>query len=132
MGRKKLEYSACKTEAASLHGRLLTGKVWQVAVASSSNYDDDDGNKNIRKATGLIRKKKRSERSADFLADFSAVTVHWLTMLNLNGMEMRSSLYFKSLRSKIIATLISSIVPLDRESPNTCVRNNIAAPYWTG
>lgn len=26
MGRKKLEYSACKTEAASLHGRLLTGK----------------------------------------------------------------------------------------------------------
>lgn len=46
------------------------------AVASSSNYDDDDGNKNIRKATGLIRKKKRSERSADFLADFSAVTVH--------------------------------------------------------
>ena len=28
------------------------------AVASSSNYDDDDGNKNIRKATGLIRKKK--------------------------------------------------------------------------
>lgn len=47
------------------------------AMASSSNYDDDDGNKNIRKATGLIRKtKKRSERSADFLADFSAVTVH--------------------------------------------------------
>ena len=28
------------------------------AMASSSNYDDDDGNKNIRKATGLIRKKK--------------------------------------------------------------------------
>lgn len=27
------------------------------ALASSSNYDDDDGNKNIRKATGLIRKK---------------------------------------------------------------------------
>lgn len=46
------------------------------AMASSSNYDDDDGNKNIRKATGLIRKKKGSERSADFLADFSAVTVH--------------------------------------------------------
>ena len=23
---KKLEYSACKTEAVSLHGRLLTGK----------------------------------------------------------------------------------------------------------
>lgn len=28
------------------------------AMASSSNYDDDDGNKNIRKATGLICKKK--------------------------------------------------------------------------
>lgn len=46
------------------------------AMESSSNYDDDDGNKNIRKATGVIREKKGSERSADFLDDFSAVTVH--------------------------------------------------------
>lgn len=30
------------------------------AMASSSNYDDDDGNKNIRKATGLIREKKNA------------------------------------------------------------------------
>ena len=100
-------------------------------MASSSNYDDDDRNKNIRKATGLICKKD-SELVADFLADFSAVTVHWLTMLNLIGMAMRSSLYFKSLRPKIIATLISSVVPLHRESPNACASKNIAAPYWTG
>lgn len=28
------------------------------AMASSSNYDDDDGNKNIRKSTGFISKTK--------------------------------------------------------------------------
>ena len=40
------------------------------------------------------QKQKNSERAADFLADFSTVTVHLLTMSNFIGMAMRSSIYF--------------------------------------